>query len=82
MTFSELMSIIFSIAIAVVIGTFLGVVGPTLDSSSYDKEIANREFRRDMQAAAFCRNQLSGSTYQWTESGALVCIPAKTKPNQ
>ncbi|MCF8156416.1 MAG: hypothetical protein K9K35_10460 [Rhodoferax sp.] len=43
---------------------------------------AARELRRDLAAAALCREQHGESGIAWTEAGALVCIPRKGKRTQ
>ena len=40
---------------------------------------AARALRRDMAAAALCREEHGEAGYAWTEAGALVCIPRKGK---
>jgi len=75
MTFSELLSLLFAMACVVAIATVLGVVGPALDEEPWKQEIARREFRRDLQAAQFCREMNRNSSFQWAASGELVCIP-------
>lgn len=40
---------------------------------------AARELRRDLAAAKLCREQHGEAGYQWTEAGALVCIPRRGK---
>jgi type II secretory pathway pseudopilin PulG len=36
---------------------------------------AQSDYRRDMAAAALCREQYGESTYTWTQRGELVCTP-------
>ena len=78
---------LFNIAIgASVIALGLIFIGPSLDSYDASKEKSSREFRRDMQAAQYCRELHGESGFEWTENGELVCIPRRGKkfvaPNQ
>jgi Tfp pilus assembly protein PilV len=40
-----------------------------------DQKLAQSALRRDMAAAALCREQHGESSFVWTEAGMLVCIP-------
>lgn len=40
---------------------------------------AQSDYRRDMAAAALCREQYGEATYTWTQRGELVCTPRHGK---
>lgn len=42
-----------------------------------EEKKAQSELRRDMAAAAVCREQHGESSFTWTEAGQLVCIPRR-----
>ena len=80
------------ICVAALVGLFtflLAFVGPSLDDHSAEmrstqalsdaQKQAARELRRDMAAAALCREQHGEAGYQFTAAGELVCIPRHGK---
>ena len=40
-----------------------------------EQRLAQSTLRRDMAAAALCREQHGEASFVWTEAGMLVCIP-------
>lgn len=45
------------------------------DDATTARAQAQSDYRRDMAAAAICREQYGESTYTWTQRGELVCTP-------
>ena len=71
---------VFNIALCTAtLAAALLFIGPAMDAQGTNRERAQREFRRDLQAAQFCREQFGEASYQWAESGELVCIPRHGK---
>ena len=48
------------------------------DLSDAEKQAA-RDLRKEMAAAAMCREQHGESLVRWTEAGTPVCIPRRKK---
>lgn len=71
--------------IAAILSTSYMLDGPTDNHAEHAKALslsdAQREekrlYRRDLAAAAVCREQHGESGFTWTEAGALVCVPRK-----
>ena len=79
-----LFDLILVTAIVAAIAYLLGVFGPSLDerdsASSRDAQTqAQRDTRRDLAAAALCREQHGETGFTWTAAGELVCIPRHGK---
>jgi hypothetical protein len=78
------LDVLMVVTVAGFICWLLGVFGPSLDerdsASSRDAQTqAQREFKRDMAAAALCREQHGEAGFTWTAAGELVCIPRHGK---
>lgn len=72
---------LFNIAIfTLTIASILLFIGPVIESHDLrNKEQSKRAFRRDLQAAQFCRELHGESGYEWKDGGELVCIPRHGK---
>lgn len=51
------------------------------DAQKQAKEAARaesaRQYRRDMAAAALCREEFGEASFTWTQRGELVCVPRR-----
>ena len=79
MSFTGLMRIIFVFALTAAFAYVLGGLGHQLDAHSSTEDAASEDYRRDLRAAQYCRETHGESTFQWANSGELVCIPRHGK---
>jgi hypothetical protein len=72
---------IFNIALlTLTVASGLLFIGPVIESHDlHNEEQAKRAFRRDLQAAEFCRQMHGEAGYEWKDDGELVCIPRHGK---
>lgn len=85
----HLSDLVFTVALVSFFAVLLGVIGPSLDDHSDEMRVAadltdaqaqaQRELRRDLASAAICREAHGESSFTYTQSGQLVCIPRKGK---
>jgi len=74
MTLHRLINCLIVVCLTCMFALALGVLGPSMEPG-YPREVKERALRRDLQAAEFCRVNSGRSTFEWAESGELVCIP-------
>jgi hypothetical protein len=87
MTTHRLINWLLAAAIAVAMSSAYLLDGPNVISAEQahymslvdSKREAARTVRRDLAAAALCREQHGEATYTWTAAEQLVCIPRKGK---
>jgi hypothetical protein len=81
------LDVLMVVTVAGFICWLLGVFGPGLDERDMRQSAAlsdaqrqaERDLRRDMAAAALCREQHGEAGFTWTAAGELVCIPRHGK---
>jgi len=84
----RLRDLVWSAVAVLLVAGIIGVLGPTIDYSDEmaqsgalkdAQNTAAAQLRRDLAAAAICREEHGESGYTWTEAGQLDCLPRKGK---
>jgi hypothetical protein len=68
--------LLYAFAVAALLGMLLGAGGNALDEFDHQKDV---RLYRDRLAAEHCRERHGESSFEYSASGELVCIPRHGK---